>query len=186
VIAGLLKRSDMTDTVTVNVARYVMHGEYNSPDASFANDIALIYFTDPIAANGGTIQYARLPSNDLQNFAGDGCIISGWGRDSNANILPDTLQFAAIPVLTVPACRVQFAAVAASVWDKQICVFDDANNVGSCNGDSGGPLNCDAVGGTVVAGITSWVMSGPLGNCLQTFPSVYTRTSSYLAWIADN
>lgn len=54
-------------------------------------------------------------------------------------------------------------------------------------GDSGGPLNCpDGTGGYYVAGVTSWGISNPLGNCLQTYPSVYTRTSAYLDWIASN
>jgi secreted trypsin-like serine protease len=164
-----------------------MNAEYNAPDATFANDIAIIYSTDPIAANGGTIQYARLPSNDLQNFAGDGCVVSGWGRTSSSNVLPDTLQKAAIPVLNVPACRVQFAVVSPTIWDKQICAYDDTGVMGACTSDDGGPLNCEAgVGSRVVAGIMSWTMTGPLGNCQQSFPSVFTRTSSYLAWISGN
>ena len=52
-------------------------------------------------------------------------------------------------------------------------------------GDSGGPLNCPD-GGTRVAGVTSWGVSSGTGNCLQTYPSVYTRTSAYLGWIAAN
>lgn len=51
-------------------------------------------------------------------------------------------------------------------------------------GDSGGPLNCPD-GGTRVAGVTSWGISSG-GDCLQNYPSVYTRTSAYLAWIAAN
>jgi len=53
-------------------------------------------------------------------------------------------------------------------------------------GDSGGPLNCpDGYGGYYVAGLTSWGVSNS-GVCLQRYPSVYTRTSSYLYWIFSN
>jgi len=186
VIAGLHQRSVLTGTITSNIASYTIHNEYNSADATFANDIATLTLIDPIAANGGTIQYARLPPNDLQNFAGDGCVISGWGRTTNSNVLPDTLQKAAIPVLAVPGCRAQFAAVAAITWEKQICGFDAEGLVGACTGDDGAPLSCAATGGTVVAGLSSWGLTGPLSNCLTTFPSVYSRTSSYLAWISAN
>jgi len=186
VIAGLHQRSVLTGTVTSNCAYYTMHNEYNSADATFANDIAIMHLVDPILANGGNIQYARLPQNDLQNFVGEGCIMSGWGRFSSSNSLPDTLQKAPIPVIAVPACRAQFAGLAPVIWDKQICPYDEAGIVGACTGDDGGPLNCGATGGTVVAGIYSFGLQGPLGNCMATFPSVYTRTSSYLEWIAAN
>jgi len=163
-----------------------MHADYNSADATFANDIAVLTLETAITTNGGSIQFARLPTNDLNNFAGDICVISGWGRTSSSNVLPDTLQKASIPVLTTVGCRAQFAGLSATVWDKHICIYDAEGLVGSCNGDSGGPLNCQATANVVVAGITSWGMSGPLGNCLQTRPSVYTRTSSYLDWITES
>lgn len=185
VIAGLHQRTVMTGTQTSDVTSYTMHADYNSADATFANDIAIITLATPILANGGSIQFARLPANDVNNFGGDTCVISGWGRTSSSNTLPDTLQKASIAVLAPPACRAQFAGIAVT-WEKHICVYDEANLIGSCNGDSGGPLNCQAPTGTVVAGITSWGVSGPAGNCQQTRPSVYTRTSSYLDWIGAN
>jgi len=184
VIAGLHTRSDMSGTQTSNCARYVMHQQYNAGGATYANDIAIIHLVTSITTGTG-IAFATLPANNNNNFAGTACVISGWGRTSSSNTLPDTLQKATINVLSTAQCQSQVGTIG-TIWDNHICLFDTANNIGSCNGDSGGPLNCPSGSTTVVAGVTSWGISTILGNCLQTYPSVYTRTSTYLAWIAGN
>ncbi|XP_055957957.1 chymotrypsin-like serine proteinase [Patella vulgata] len=50
-------------------------------------------------------------------------------------------------------------------------------NTGSSAGDSGGHMVCNSV----LAGVTSWGATG----CPGTYPSVYTRVSEYLSWIAS-
>jgi elastase-2 len=180
VIAGLHSRSNTAGTQTSNVARFVMHSGYDNGQASFANDIAILHLQTTITT-GGNIAFATLPANNNNNYAGTTCIMSGWGRNSNSNTLPDTLQKANTVVLTTAQCRSNLGGVG-SVWDNQICVQDPSGNAGACNGDSGGPLNCNRV----VAGVTSWVVSSALGNCLPAYPQVYTRTSTYLSWIGGN
>jgi secreted trypsin-like serine protease len=185
VVAGLHQRSNMVGTQTSNVAFYIMHEEYDQVDATYGNDIAIIHLLTPITT-GSTIQPATLPPDDTNDFGGQSCVISGWGRTSNSNDLPDVLQKASIGVLTTLRCRANMAVTGATIWEKHICLLDEEGLIGSCNGDSGGPLNCALNGGTVVAGVTSWGIQGILGNCQQARASVYTRTSAYLEWIADN
>lgn len=184
VIAGLHVRSDTSGTQTSNVARFVIHGSYDNGQASYANDIAILHLQTAITT-GAYIQFATLPANNNNNFAGTTCVISGWGRDSSSNALPDTLQKGNMNVLTTAQCTANLNGVG-SVWDNHICVQSSSGNTGACNGDSGGPLNCPSGSSTVVAGVTSWVVSNILGNCLPAYPSVYTRTSTYLTWIGDN
>jgi len=185
VIAGLHQRSDMSGTATSDCARTVLHPDYNTGSPSFSNDISIIYLFNTIATGNG-IAYATLPANNNNDFAGDTCVISGWGRTSNAQTLPDTLQKVSIKVLTLAACRTAMGTIG-TIWEGHICLNDDAGVVGSCNGDSGGPLNCPGAGNSrVVAGITSFGVSTILGNCLTSYPSVYTRTSAYLTWIDNN
>jgi secreted trypsin-like serine protease len=181
IIAGLHDRSGTPGSVSVSVPAFTMHAEYNVGSATFANDIAIIWFGSGITA-GGNIAYATLPADNSNNYAGQTCVISGWGRTSTSQALPNTLQKASIGVLTTAECTTNLQGVG-SAWDNHICLFDPSGAVGSCNGDSGGPLNC--VSQSVVAGVTSWGVSSS-GNCLQSHPSVYTRTSAYLAWIAAN
>lgn len=184
VIAGLHSRSNTAGTQTSNCARLVMHAQYNQGTATFANDIAIIHLVTAITTGSG-IQFATLPANNNNNYAGTTCVISGWGRTSSSNVLPDILQKASIQVLTTAQCNTRLQGVG-NAWDNHFCLYDAANNIGSCNGDSGGPCNCPDGGSTVVAGVTSWGVSSALGNCLQTYPSVYTRTSAYLSWIGSN
>jgi secreted trypsin-like serine protease len=158
-----------------------MHENYNDGSVTFANDVAIITMATPIPAQGW-VQFASLPSDNSNDFAGNICQISGWGRTGPTNVLPDTLQFAPIQVIDQAQCNTLLAPVTgASVGPGQICLYDSANNIGSCNGDSGGPLTCS----NMVAGITSWGIQS-LGRCSQAYPSIYTRTSFFLQWITDN
>jgi elastase-2 len=182
VIAGLHDRSNTAGTTTANIASYRMHEFYNNGDATYANDIAIMTFATNIAPVAGRIAYATLPANNLNNFAGSTCTITGWGRNSGTNNLPNILQKASITILNLAQC---VQAAGTGIWANHICISDPAGNAGACNGDSGGPSNCPSGTNTVVTGIASFVFA--LGNqCLTGRPSVYTRTSAYLAWITTN
>jgi secreted trypsin-like serine protease len=162
-----------------------MHADYDNGAASYANDIAILNLATPIVI-GGNIQAAVLPVDNSNQYVGLTCVISGWGRTGITQTLPDILQKASIGVIDTTECASLMSGVSGTIiWDNHICLYDSANNIGSCNGDSGGPLNC-VDGVTRVAGVTSWGVSTALGRCLQTYPSVYTRTSAYLDWIVAN
>nr|ABD76397.1 fibrinolytic protease 1 [Eisenia fetida] len=183
VIAGLHDRSGTPGSQEVDITGYTMHENYNQGTNTYANDIAILHFASAINI-GGNVQAALLPANNNNDYSDLTCVISGWGRTGSSNVLPDTLQKASIQVIGTTQCQSLMGSIG-NIWDNHICLYDNANNVGSCNGDSGGPLNCPD-GGTRVAGVTSWGVSSGAGNCLQTYPSVYTRTSAYLSWIANN
>jgi len=185
VIAGLHDRSNEAGAVISTLTSYTKHPRYNLDAVTFSNDIATFRLNSNIMA-GGNIGYATLPPDNFNNHAGETCVMSGWGRTSASNVLPNILQKVNIEVLTEAECNTRMAPVSgASVGPGQICLFDRATTAGSCNGDSGGPLNCQAGPGRIVSGITSWGIQGG-GQCLPTYPSVYTRTSFFLTWIADN
>jgi len=182
VIAGLHDRTNTAGTTTSNVASYQMHEQYNNGDATYANDISILTLATLIQPVAGRIAFATLPANNLNNFANAVCVISGWGRTSSTNVLPNTLQKANVTILNLLDCT-QMAGT--GIWTSHICVHDPNGNAGACNGDSGGPTNCPSGTNTVVTGIASFVFA--LANqCLTGRPSVYTRTSAYLAWIATN
>ena len=91
--------------------------------------------------------------------------------------LPTALRHARVTVLSKEDCRARWGN---SIQDYHICVFDVARRTrGSCNGDSGGPLNCRSGSSWKVAGVTSWGYRG----CLTSYPSVYARTSYFKDWI---
>jgi len=184
IIAGLHDRSNPAGSQEVNIIGYTMHEAYLTGAETFSNDVSTISLASPITI-GGNVQVATLPADNSNNYNGLTCVISGWGRTSASNVLPDILQKAPIQVIDTATCQSLVNDVAGTViWDNHICLYDTAQQIGSCNGDSGGPLNCPD-GVTRVAGITSWGMSNGI-SCLQNYPSVYTRTSAYLDWIAAN
>ncbi|XP_015258634.1 PREDICTED: elastase-1-like [Cyprinodon variegatus] len=64
---------------------------------------------------------------------------------------------------------------------KTTMVCGGGGNESGCNGDSGGPLNCQVSGKYYVHGIASFV-SGYGCNYPQK-PTVFTRVSAYINWI---
>lgn len=187
IVAGLHLRSDESTAVASLAESFLIHPSYNVGEGTFPNDIAIIYLLTNInSAPVENIDFALLPPDNVEQFVGFTCVLSGWGRTSASNTLPDALQKVSIDVITTAECDSRMAAVAgADCTDAHIAVFDPALQKGSCNGDSGGPMNCPLSGEFVVAGVTSWGISGG-GACLPEYPSVYTRTGFYRQWIIDN
>jgi elastase-2 len=184
VVAGQHSRSDYTGTQTSTVT-YKMHERYNADPGTFSNDIAILTLDSPVTI-GGNVQVATLPQDNSYLFDGDTCVISGWGRTSAAPCCPDILQKGSIEILSNAECQTFMNPVSGALINSgHICIFDRATNTGACNGDSGGPLNCNLNSQRVVAGVTSWVVQG-LGTCLQSYPSVYTRTGYFIDWIRTN
>jgi secreted trypsin-like serine protease len=187
VIAGIYVRTDEDGGQISELDSYTMHERYQTDSASYSNDIAILNLATAISTNDN-VAFLTLPADNSNDLAGTTCTITGWGRTTATNILPLNLKQADIQVIAEDTCASMMADVnGVEIWSGHICLYDTANNVGSCNGDSGGPLNCpDGNGGYIVAGVTSWGISSALGVCQQTYPSVYTRTSAYLDWISRN
>jgi len=182
VLAGLHDRSNPGPATIANLASYRMHEQYGQGAETFNNDIAILNLASTVPA-GGNIGYGTLPADNSNQFTGMSCVMSGWGRTSASNVLPNVLQKANINVISQAECNQRMAPVSGALTGPgQICLFDAGNVIGSCNGDSGGPLNCQSMGQTVIAGVTSWGIQGG-GACLPSYPSVYTRTSNFLGWI---
>jgi len=185
-VAGLHDRSQVGGAQISNVVSYVMHPSYNDAanTVTYNDDIAVLHVDNAFVVGAG-VELATLPADNSNTYAGETVVISGWGRNSNSQTLPNVLQKAPIGVLSTADCQAIFLNPGTIVWDHQICLLDAATTTGACNGDSGGPANYNDGTTTFVVGITSWGTS-LLGNCVQNRPSVYTRTSGYLDWINQN
>jgi len=178
VIAGLHDRSNPAGAVYSNVASYQLHPQYNQGTETFNNDIAKINFATPIT-EVSWIRYGALPALNTNGdqFVGQNAVLSGWGRTSASNVLPNVLQKVTIQIISTAECNTRMAPVAgARVGPGQVCFY--TAGAGSCNGDSGGPANLN---GLIIA-VTSWgIQSG--GACLQTYPSVYTNSAYHRTFI---
>ncbi|KAM8927923.1 chymotrypsin-like elastase family member 3B [Pelodytes ibericus] len=166
--------------IPVNSADIFVHEKWRSSCVACGNDVALIKLTRPAQLNDEA-QVGCLPpagevlTNDYP------CYITGWGRLSTGGSLPDVLQQALLPVVDHNTCT-QRDWWGSSIKTTMICAGGDLQS--GCNGDSGGPLNCQATDGRWhVHGIASFVSS--LGCNAPKKPTVFTRVSAFSDWISN-
>lgn len=164
-------------SIASEAATIVSHEDYNV--LLSRNDIALIKLSSPVTFSD-TIMPACLPDQDVILPHGAQCYVTGWGRLSTSGALADILQQALLPVVGHDICsQPEWWSVLAT--EKMVCAGGDGITAG-CNGDSGGPLNCQNPDGSWdVHGVVSFG-SGQGCNVLQK-PTVFTKVSSYIDWI---
>merc|ERR1711893_391619 len=156
----------------VSVSGVTLHPNYGSVSGAFPNDISVVRLAGD--ATGPLADPIAMATSRINSGMG---VISGWGRLCGGCPLPITLQYVDIPVLTDAECASRWGANYNSA--VHVCVWDSVNqDIGSCNGDSGGPM----VANNVLHGITSWGASG----CLTTYPSAYVRVSNFQQWACSN
>ena len=123
------------------------------------------------------IKYSVLPaSSEIDPPVGASVTITGWGKTEDG-IYPDHMMYSDAPVVIDNSdCGLVYGS---SVTSGSICVQDDES--GTCNGDSGGPLNWPQEDGSYIqVGITSF---GPALGCETGLPHVFTRVSQYIDYI---
>uniref|UniRef100_A0A667XP76 pancreatic elastase II n=1 Tax=Myripristis murdjan TaxID=586833 RepID=A0A667XP76_9TELE len=173
-----LGKHNLKDTeegsIALRAAKIFTHEDYNT-----LHDIALIKLSSPVTFSD-TIMPACLPDPGFVLPHGAPCYVTGWGRLSTSGPPADTLQQALLPVVGHDTCsQNDWWSVLAT--DKMVCAGGDGIKAG-CNGDSGGPLNCQNPDGSWdVHGVVSFG-SGQGCNVLQK-PTVFTQVSSYIDWI---
>ncbi|NXT61167.1 CAC3 Proproteinase, partial [Chaetops frenatus] len=167
--------------IPVNPDDIFVHPKWLSFCAACGNDIALLKLQHP-AVLSTKVQVGRLPPAGSILPNGYPCVLSGWGRLTTGGSLPDRLQQAELPVVDYEHCTQPDWWGALAIRQTMICA-GGAEKAG-CNGDSGGPLNCQAEDGTwEVHGIASFVSA--LGCNAAKKPTVFTRVSAFEDWIAE-
>ncbi|XP_041366835.1 fibrinolytic enzyme, isozyme C-like [Gigantopelta aegis] len=172
----IVGQTDRTVGQQIPITSAVMHPNYNNGDYTFYNDVATATLSASVDLNNPNIQVADLAKPADGDFAGVECTLTGWGRTSSSNTLPETLQQTQMPALVSSSCENSMNAIGGKIGPGHICF--SSSDTGACNGDSGGPARCN----NKVSGIASWVVSSG-GNCMVSYPSVYARVSEYYDWI---
>nr|XP_046252790.1 chymotrypsin-C-like [Scatophagus argus] len=146
------------------------------------NDIALIKLESPVTFSD-TIQAACVPPAGFILPNNAPCYVTGWGRLYTGGPIADILQQALLPVVDYATCT-QSDWWGSQVKDTMVCAGGDGV-VSGCNGDSGGPLNCQNKAGIwEVHGIVSF--GSGLSCNYPKKPTVFTQVSSYMDWINAN
>ncbi|KAM5248701.1 chymotrypsin-like elastase family member 2A [Ctenodactylus gundi] len=164
-------------SVTVGVTKTVVNQKWNNQLAQ-GNDIALVKLAEHVSLSS-KIQLACLPPAGTILPNNYSCYVTGWGRLQTNGASPDVLQQGLLLVVDYATCSSP-SWWGSSVKTNMICAGGDGVT-SSCNGDSGGPLNCKVNGQWQVHGIVSFGSS--LGCNYYRKPSVFTRVSNYNSWI---
>ncbi|KAM4583584.1 LOW QUALITY PROTEIN: ovochymase-2 [Odontesthes bonariensis] len=172
----------------INISGIHRHEGFKYPTMPTVEfDIALLRLQEEVTPSD-EISYACLPSEEEILPEGKKCYATGWGDETGDSLnakASETLNQVALPVVPYGTCR-RMDYWWFQVKPSMICcgytLPDELQSV--CQGDSGGPLVCqDNPGGPwEVHGITSF---GPIGCIMDKKPSVFTRSSAYLPWIAN-
>ncbi|XP_039726358.1 mast cell protease 1A-like [Pteropus medius] len=151
------------------VTRAIPHPDYN-PDTK-ANDIMLLQLKKK-ANLTAAVRILSLPRRIAQVKPGMGCSVAGWGRQGVTTNLSVRLREVELEIQSDKQCNSHYKDLYDST--TQICVGNPTKIQNSFKGDSGGPLVCN----NMAQGIVSY------GKKDARPPSVYTRISSFLKWIA--
>ncbi|XP_037534736.1 elastase-1 [Nematolebias whitei] len=159
------------------VNKIYIHPQWDSNRVSNGYDIALLQLSSDAILNS-YVQLAALPPSGQILPHNNFCYITGWGRTSTGGSLSEELKQAYLPVVDHKTCS-SSDWWGSTVKTTMVCAGGKAE--AGCNGDSGGPLNCQVNGQYYVHGIASFV-SGYGCNYPQK-PTVFTRVSAYIDWI---
>ncbi|XP_029105397.1 elastase-1-like [Scleropages formosus] len=161
----------------VGVTNTYIHPNWDPNNVTNGYDIALLRLSSDVTLNS-YVQLASLPKPGQILPNNNPCYITGWGSTQTGGPLSDVLKQAYLPVRNYETCsRGDWWG---SIVKKTMVCAGGASNSG-CNGDSGGPLNCQVKGRYYVHGVTSFGSS--LGCNTLRKPTVFTRVSAYIGWM---
>ncbi|XP_034101154.2 transmembrane protease serine 9-like [Drosophila albomicans] len=178
VIAGLHKRAEVDERTQQRVIDFGrVHEEFGGGVGPY--DIAILHVSEPFEFNDW-VKPAVLPSrNEIHEGETH---LYGWGQPKAFQFsAASTLQTMTTDIVNYDACLEKMPENS-KLAESNICSDSLQQSKSACNGDSGGPLvvehkNAD----TELIGIVSW---GFIPCGLANYPSVYTRVSAYIDWVA--
>merc|ERR1719266_789076 len=150
---------------------------------TLANDIALIELPSPLSFND-YIKPSCMPMAGDTADVGETVTCTGWGKpsDSAGGISPVLRMVEDRPIISNSDCN----AIYGIVGDGVVCI-DTTGGKGTCNGDSGGPLNMKS---SMKSAGEKWkqvgvVSFGASAGCEVGYPAGFTRTEYYLDWVCS-
>ncbi|XP_030383720.1 transmembrane protease serine 9 [Scaptodrosophila lebanonensis] len=178
VIAGLHVRAEVDEKTQhreVDFGR--VHELYSGGVGPY--DIALLHVSESFDFDQ-YVQPANLPARE-QIPSGE-THLYGWGQPKSYVLTAaKTLQTVTTQVVEWNTCK-ETLPEDAPLAETNVCSDSLQQSISACNGDSGGPLVIEREGvSSELIGVVSW---GYIPCGLANLPSVYTRVSAYVDWIA--
>ncbi|XP_055594263.1 serine protease 44 [Uranotaenia lowii] len=160
------------------VKRLVRHKGFDS--RTLYNDVAVLTMDQPVQFTQ-SVRPICLPGADgSRGYNGLTATVIGWGSLRENGPQPAVLQEVNLPIWSNGECARKYGAAApGGIIETMLCAGQAAKD--SCSGDSGGPLMINDGRWTQV-GVVSWGIGCGKGQ----YPGVYTRVTSFMAWITKN
>lgn len=160
--------------------RWIKHPQYDFKTMNY--DISVVRIPSTLSFNNA-INFIRLPRGGQANhsFLDYQSTVSGWGIIGPGSDLQTILRWVNMRVISNAQCaRIYGQSVVVS---HVMCTvgFNQPENQGHCDGDSGGPLIIKENGINTLIGIASF---GASNGCHLGYPSGSMRTASFVNWIA--
>lgn len=180
--AGVTRLSELArgDGETQEVARVVLHPEYDPDAAPPRNDVALLRLAGALDLTLVAAIPLVGPADADAGLTDPGVLatVTGWGAQSEGGPLPDALRAVDLPIVSTTTAARKYGR---TLGDDHIAAgWIAEGGAATCGGDSGGPLvvaNDD--GDQVLAGVVSWG-----GDCDESqLPGIYARVSHAYDWI---
>ncbi len=180
-VLGTHLLSKESEAERIPIVQIIRHPNYDGADPNRppTSDIAL--FKLKYASKQPILQVAEYYYNNLTEV-GLKATVMGWGSTSStANIYPDELRQAPVPIVSQPLCNGQ-RSYPGLIKDTMICAGYMQGGIDSCVGDSGGPLLVNTSNGWRQVGIVSYGE----GCALPNYYGVYTRVPSFQDFITQH
>ncbi|XP_013183844.2 chymotrypsin BI [Amyelois transitella] len=166
-----------TGGTRIETSDIVVHPNWNTN--AITHDIAMV--TIKSVSFNNNIQSIPIPTmaDVNQDFSGSTAVVSGYGKTNDAQTsFPTTsaLHQTTVKVITNAVCQNSFQI---TLHGSHLCTNGDGG-VGSCDGDSGGPLTTVWKNQRTLIGVVSFGLGD---RCQSGYPSVYTRVTAFLNWI---
>ncbi|CAG9860205.1 unnamed protein product [Phyllotreta striolata] len=158
----------------IKVQRVINHENFNLSNG-VSDDIAIYKLSSNLTFSD-KIKPIALPENkDIAD--GTPVIVSGWGYTNQDR--PDVSNDLLDVELYIVNPEICYEEMGDQLTDNMICAGFESGFKGSCNGDSGGPLELN----NTLVGIVSWggeECAGPES------PNVFTKVVNYISWIKEH
>ncbi|EKF75194.1 serine endopeptidase [Alcanivorax hongdengensis A-11-3] len=170
---------DRQATPAERLAVSAVHIHQNYDSSIYHNDLALLKLSSASSMTPINLAKSSVIDQLVRGPADEALLALGWGK-TETETLSDALQQARLDYVSDAYCASQWGNLTA----QQICAGEMNPVAGveqdTCRGDSGGPLVYEKDGQTWLVGVTSY---GNAECATPGVPGVYTRVSSYLAWL---
>ncbi|KAK7073778.1 hypothetical protein SK128_024245 [Halocaridina rubra] len=167
----------------IRVQRIAIHSNYVANRLEY--DVALLFLERP-AEIGLTVGLICLPT-PFEDFDGDKCISTGWGKANfETDKYSEIMKALELPAVNHQACQnaLRTTRLGPTFTLHQSFMCAGGGGVDTCTGDGGSPLICprkNDPGHYVQAGIVAW----GIGCGQEGLPGVYASISRALDWIGQ-